>query len=118
MSKEKHFDFCTQCRKEAAYFLRKKTVKQIIRDKEYEFEITTAICESCGAEMYFHGLLDLNAKEIDEQYRKANGIVNIDDIHKIMQIYNIGKAPLSSALGFGEITVTRYLAGQIPSQEY
>jgi uncharacterized phage-associated protein len=118
MSKEKHFDFCTQCRKEAAYFLRKKTYKKIIRDKEYEFEITTAICESCGAEMNIPGLLDLNAKEIDEQYRKANGIVSIDDIKTIMQIYNIGKAPLSIALGFGEITVTRYLAGQIPSKEY
>jgi uncharacterized phage-associated protein len=118
MSKEKHFDFCTQCRKEATYFLGKKTFKKIIKDKEYEFEITTAICESCGAEMFIPGLLDLNAKEIDEQYRKANGIVSIDDIKNIMQIYNIGKAPLSIALGFGEITVTRYLAGQIPSKEY
>ena len=118
MSKEKHFNFCAQCRKETTYFLRKTTFKQVIKDKEYEFEITTAICESCGEEMYIPGLLDLNAKEIDEQYRTANGIVSIDDIKKIMQIYNIGKAPLSIALGFGEITVTRYLAGQIPSKEY
>ena len=35
-----------------------------------------------------------------------------------MNIYNIGKAPLSIALGFGEITITRYLSGQIPSREY
>ncbi|MBQ9931996.1 MAG: SocA family protein, partial [Firmicutes bacterium] len=35
-----------------------------------------------------------------------------------MEIYKIGKAPLSLALGFGEVTVPRYLEGQIPSREY
>ena len=35
-----------------------------------------------------------------------------------MKIYKIGKAPLSLALGFGEVTITRYLSGQIPSKEY
>ena len=64
------------------------------------------------------GLLDANIRAIDEQYRHAEGIVSIDDIQKIMAIYNIGKAPLSIALGFGEITITRYLSGQMPSKEY
>ncbi len=35
-----------------------------------------------------------------------------------MKIYKIGKAPLSLALGFGEVTIARYLSGQIPSKEY
>lgn len=35
-----------------------------------------------------------------------------------MKIYKIGKAPLSLALGFGEVTISRYLEGQIPSKEY
>jgi uncharacterized phage-associated protein len=35
-----------------------------------------------------------------------------------MKIYKIGKAPLSLALGFGEITIPRYLEGQVPSKEY
>ena len=35
-----------------------------------------------------------------------------------LKIYKIGKAPLSLALGFGEVTITRYLSGQIPSKEY
>lgn len=64
------------------------------------------------------GLLDSNMQSIDEQYRQAEGLISVDDIHKIMDIYNIGKAPLSIALGFGEITITRYLSGQMPSKEY
>ena len=62
--------------------------------------------------------MDSNAQEIDRQYRVQEGIVSVEDIHNLMEIYSIGKAPLSQALGFGEITITRYLAGQVPSKEY
>ena len=64
------------------------------------------------------GVFDLNSREIDEQYRKAESIVSIEDIRDLMEIFNIGKTPLSLALGFGEITITRYLEGQVPSKEY
>lgn len=118
MEKEKLFDFCTQCREETTYTLRRKIVKKVMKEKTYEFEITAAICDKCGEEMDVPGLLDFNMKAIDEQYRRAEGLVSVEDINKIMAIYNIGKAPLSMALGFGEITITRYLSGQIPSKEY
>ena len=118
MAKERMFDFCTSCRKETAYKLCKKTVQKVIKDKVYEFKITIAVCDECGNEMDIPGILDTNVKAIDEQYRQAEKLVSIDDIKKLMNIYNIGKAPLSIALGFGEITITRYLSGQIPSREY
>ena len=111
-------DFCIRCRKETVYCLKKKTVRKIIRDKEYVFSITAAVCAQCGAEMSIPGLIDQNISEFDTQFRKAEGIISVSDIEKIMRIYHIGKAPLSLALGFGEITVTRYLEGQIPSREY
>ena len=111
-------DFCISCRKDTDYVFSKKKIKQIIREKEYEFNITVAICTECGEEMSIPGLMDLNVKEIDEQYRAIESIVTIDDINKLMKIYNIGKKPLSSALGFGEVTIERYVEGQVPSKEY
>lgn len=71
-----------------------------------------------GEEMSIPGLLDKNVQEIDEQYRDVEGIVSTNDIEKLMKIYKIGKAPLSLSLGFGEVTIPRYLEGQIPSKEY
>lgn len=118
MAKERMFDFCTSCRKETSYKMRKKTVSKVIKDKIYEFEITVAVCDECGKEMDIPGLLDSNIKSIDEQYRQAEGLISVDDIQKLMDIYNIGKSPLSIALGFGEITITRYMSGQMPSKEY
>ena len=118
MAKERMFDFCTSCRKDTSYKMKKKTVQKVIRDKTYDFKITVAVCDECGEEMDIPGLLDANIKSIDEQYRQIEGLVSIDDIQKIMDIYNLGKGPLSMELGFGEITITRYLAGQMPSKEY
>ncbi|MGN0170915.1 MAG: Panacea domain-containing protein [Lachnospiraceae bacterium] len=111
-------DFCVECRKDTEYALMKKTIKKIIRDREYTFSITSAVCTECGAQMSLPGLIDKNIQEMDEQYRVIEGIVSVEDIEKIMKIYKIGKAPLSLALGFGEVTVARYLSGQMPSKEY
>ena len=111
-------DYCIECRKETQYLLQKKQIVKNIRDKEYTFGITVAVCAKCGEEMSIPGLFDKNALEVDEQYRAAEGLVSIDDIEKLMKIYKIGKAPLSLALGFGEVTIPRYLEGQMPSKEY
>ena len=118
MTEKGRRDFCIECRKETEYFLQKKNIVKTIRDKEYTFRITTAVCSECGAEMSIPGLIDKNVQEIDEQYRAAEGLVSVDDIEKLMKIYKIGKAPLSLALGFGEVTLPRYLEGQVPSKEY
>ena len=107
-----------ECRKETAYALHKTPITKTIREKEYQFLITTAHCKECGCEVGVKGILDYNAKEIDEQFRKAEEIVSLEEIEKLGKIYSLGKAPLSIALGFGEVTITRYLAGQIPSKEY
>ncbi len=111
-------DFCIECRRETEYFLQKKYIVKNIRDKNYTFGITVAVCADCGGEMSIPGLIDKNVQEIDEQYRAAEGLVSLDDIERLMKIYKIGKAPLSLALGFGEVTISRYLEGQVPSKEY
>ena len=111
-------DFCIECRKETEYILQKKDIVKNIKDNEYTFGITVAVCAECGKEMSIPGLIDKNVQEIDEQYRAVEGLVSIDDIERLMKIYKIGKAPLSFALGFGEVTIPRYLEGQVPSKEY
>lgn len=111
-------DFCIECRHETEFFLQKKNIVKSIRGRKYTFGITVAVCAECGGEMSIPGLIDKNVQEIDEQYRSAEGLVSIEDIEKLMKIYKIGKAPLSLVLGFGEVTISRYLEGQVPSKEY
>ena len=118
MAVKERINFCTVCRKETEYTLQKRDVVKTIRDKNYTFNITVAVCETCGKEMAIPGLINKNIQEVDQQYRAFENIVSMDDMEKLMKIYKIGKAPLSLALGFGEVTIQRYLSGQIPSKEY
>lgn len=117
MSKERK-QFCIECREETAYRIQPVSCRKCIKDKEYIFEISEAVCEKCGENVNIPGLMDSNAQEVDRQYRVQEGIVSVGDIYDLMEVYKIGKAPLSLALGFGEITITRYLSGQVPSKEY
>lgn len=63
-------DFCTECRKDTTYTLKKRTIQKTIKGKEYVFWITSAICDECGAEMSLPGLIDKNIQEVDEQYKE------------------------------------------------
>lgn len=117
MTKERK-QFCIECREETRFRIQPVSYRKCIKDKEYEFEILEAVCEKCGGNINVPGLMDSNAREVERQYRLKEGIVTIEDINNLMEIYKIGKAPLSLALGFGEITITRYLLGQVPSKEY
>ncbi len=117
MTKERR-QFCIECREDTKFRIQQVPYRKCIKDKEYEFIISEAICEKCEEVVNIPGLADSNAQEIDRQYRLYEEIVSIDDIYDLMEIYKIGKAPLSLALGFGEITITRYLMGQVPSKEY
>jgi hypothetical protein len=91
--------FCVECRDVTSYTLQKKLVKKMIRGEELTFEITCAICDRCGEFMSVPGIIDLNVREVDEQYRKLKDLVTIEDIYTLMKLYNIGKAPLSIVLG-------------------
>jgi uncharacterized phage-associated protein len=118
MAEKSRKDFCIECRRNTEYILQKKNIVKKIKEKEYTFSVTSAVCSECGEEMSLPGLIDKNVQEIDEQYRFMEGLISVTDIEKLLKIYKIGKAPLSLALGFGEVTITRYMEGQIPSKEY
>ena len=114
----KEKDFCVSCRKHVNYQLKEEVASKNIKGKNYDYTTLTAYCEECGEEMSLPGLIDKDQQLFDAHYRTVEDIVTKVEINKILEKYNIGKAPLSLALGFGEITITRYLDGQMPSKKY
>ena len=75
MAKERMVDFCTSCRRKTSYRKRKKSIRKVINDKSSEFEISVAVCNECGKEMDIPGLLDSNMKSVEEQYKRAEGLL-------------------------------------------
>ena len=94
MGRERRMEFCVECRHVAEYVLKKKMVSKTIRDREYSFCITTAICSECGAEMSIPGLIDKNVEEIDAQYREMEVFTqfssDLDEATKKQLVYGQG----------------------------
>ena len=61
--------FCPECRRETTYRMQHVPYRKLIGGKEYTFEISRAICDTCGEAVGIHGLMDANAREVESQYR-------------------------------------------------
>ena len=83
---EQKTQFCIECREETPYRIQRVLSKEYIRDKEYVFEVSEAVCEKCGGVVNVHGLIDSNVQEIDRQYRLQEGIVSVKDICNLMEV--------------------------------
>ena len=110
--------FCMGCRKYVDYTTEKVKEEYTINGKKYNFCITKAYCNRCGEEVDVHGLLDLNSKEITDQYRQIEGIITIKEILELINKSNMTDTELSLKLGFNESTISKYLEGKVPSKKY
>ena len=109
---------CSKCRKRVSYHIFKRPAKTIIKDIEIKYEEYYGICDECKTEIFIPGLDDRNEEVIEDEFRKKKELISISDIKKILEKYNVEKRPLSKLLGFGELTITRYIDGQLPSAKY
>lgn len=114
----KKMTFCPECRNEVEFELREEMKTRFIKDQPFEYKTIKAYCKNCNEELSIPEIDDKDIELFDMAYRKKEDIIFIDEIIALMDKYQLGKAPLALALGFGEITITRYLEGQIPSKKY
>lgn len=61
--------FCVECRKETTYQIIRVPYRKVIGGKGYTFEISEAICDTCGEAIGIHGLMDANARDVERQYK-------------------------------------------------
>lgn len=110
--------FCEKCREMVAYTTKDVSMEKEIKGKKINFEGKEAICPICEGELFVASLRDYNLEQMDVAFRTAENLINVDEIQQILDNYNIGKRPLSMLLGWGEVTITRYLDGAIPNKQY
>lgn len=110
--------FCENCQDFVDYNIEEKESNFEIKGKRYKYIEKLAYCKNCGEQLNVNEILDENVKKLNYEYRKQENIITVDEIEKILKKYNIGKRPLSNLLGFGEITITRYMEGDMPTKPY
>lgn len=118
MEGKKREVLCWNCRKKVSYTVKARMELQNIKGIDYQYNEMYAVCNECSEEVTVPGLDDANVRELDLVFRKQNDLITIDEINLLMEKYNIEKRPLSRLLGMGELTITRYLEGQLPTKKY
>jgi putative zinc finger/helix-turn-helix YgiT family protein len=110
--------YCEICDEFKDYEIVNEETECEFNGKTIKYDGKVARCSECGSEIYDEEVLDYNMKQMDHMYREMMDLIQIEEIYEILQKYNIGKRPLSVLLGWGEVTVTRFLDGMIPSKSY
>lgn len=110
--------FCEKCRDDVSFTIEKKELEGTIKGVKYLYHGEEAYCAECKAYVYVAEVNDFNLKALYNVYREKNSIISLDTILAIPQKYDIGKRPLSLLLGWGELTFSRYLDGDMPTKQY
>lgn len=110
--------FCEKCRDTVEYYVKTIDKEKEIRGKRFNYVGKAAYCNECREEIFVPEIRDYNLRELDDVYRKDEGLIKVDEIEKILEKYDIGKRPLSLLLGWGEGTLTRYVDGDTPTKPY
>lgn len=110
--------YCINCDDKTEYLIKSQRVDMSVRGIEFSYVEHTAYCATCGEEVYVPEVNDLNVSSREDAYRKAARLITIPELNQLLKKYNIGAGPLAKLMGFGEVTINRYIGGQLPSKEH
>lgn len=110
--------FCEKCRDMVEYYIEEERMTKDIKGKEIKYAGKVAFCDECKNEIFVAEIRDHNLRMLDEGFREMEGLITVSEMEFILEKHAIGKRPLSLLLGWGEVTLTRYLDGDIPTKQY
>lgn len=110
--------YCLQCDKKIEYTVKSQQRNMTVRGVDFSYVEQVAYCPICGEEVYAPDVNDHNVWASENAYRKAAQLITVEEIQQILRKYNIGAEPLAKLLGFGEVTIHRYMTGRVPSKSH
>lgn len=110
--------YCEICDGFKNYEIVDEEVENKLNGETVKFKGKVARCSECGSELYDEEVLEFNIKELNRAYREMMGLIQIEEMKELLTKYNVGKRPLSILMGWGEVTLTRFFDGMIPSKVY
>lgn len=113
-----NINYCEFCNDFLEYDIKIVKEKKEINGLEIKYYKKKTYCKKCGNEILVNDILDENVLTLQKEYREKVGIITVEQIEKIVEMYGVGKRNLSKLLGFGELTLTRYLDMDMPTRLY
>ena len=108
--------FCYKCLEDVDFVTHREERTGTIKSEKYPYMRIVARCIHCSEELDVYN--DENLKILYDVYRESHDLISLEKIREIPEMFNVGKRVLSSLLGWGEHTFTRYYDGYIPTKHY
>lgn len=109
---------CPYCGKSDEVYLTTQKISVEIKNQLVEYKEQVYNCKACDEEFEDGKLVNINLINARDAYRKKNNLLTSSEIAEIRKKYNLSQADFSLALGWGEITITRYETKQIQDGTY
>lgn len=107
---------CPHCYQKVDVKYLKRRKEKCIRNEIFEYWIKEGVCCECGEVVPVKELEDEKDLLITQMYCRKYNLITIEEIHKIIRVYNVDKRQLPFIIDVGEHTIERYLKGQIPNE--
>lgn len=103
---------CFECGNNSGNWLLKKHRREY-KGEGYCFylDVETPYCEKCGSPIYDKEIEQKIREEANNLIRKQLGIISSQEIIDLVDYYGVSQKYLSKVLGWGEITLPRYIKG-------
>jgi len=116
MTSDKSKAFCYECLEDVSFITANEDRFCMVRGAEYPYKRMVARCAHCNEEL--NAFNDENLKLAYDAYRDANNIISLEKIREIPVMFGIGKRVLSTLLGWGALTFSRFYDGDLPTKQY
>ncbi|MCM1039009.1 MAG: DUF4065 domain-containing protein [Roseburia sp.] len=102
---------CLECGFTNEYEFRQTTRKYEGDGYSFTLEVKVPFCKKCGNPIEVEEIEEEIAERANGKIRECKGIIKKEEIISILSRYNVSQKFLSRLLGWGEITLTRYISG-------
>ena len=100
---------CFECGEEDSYEIREVEREYIGDGYNFTLQVKVPFCCKCGAPIVCEELEDEIATKANERIRESRAIIKREEIIEILSKYDVSQKFMSRMLGWGEITLTRYI---------
>lgn len=103
---------CNEC----GYSSEKLVLNKVVRryqgdDYDFELEVEVPFCEKCGSPLYDKKIEQDIRSKANQIIREKRKIISKQEILDLVSKYNVSQKFLSKVLGWGEVTLPRYIKG-------
>lgn len=107
--------FCNKCNTFVDYSVQYEDVIQNVKDDTFTLNLGVPYCLPGHHEVYVEEIDLKNQQMVFNAYREKHHLVSINEIISIRKTIGLSQRDFSRLLGLGEISITRYELGSLPS---